>query len=71
MKCQRCGNRRVVGINAKCNDLCYAELNGNEMDGYVPTDIGIGGGDYVDIIYCLDCGQLQGNWPLAQCELES
>lgn len=43
---------------------------GGEEDGYVPDDIGVGGGDYLKVIYCADCGQLQGGWPLPKCELE-
>lgn len=38
--------------------------NNIEFDGYVPDDLGIGGGDYVEFDLCLDCGQVQGTWPL-------
>jgi hypothetical protein len=31
---------------------------------------GIGGDDYVEIHYCLDCGQLQGNFPLPPIAME-
>lgn len=30
----------------------------------------IGGGDYLVFAYCLDCGQMQGEWPLKKTELE-
>jgi hypothetical protein len=30
-----------------------------EYDGYVPTGIGIGGNDYLEFDYCLNCGQIQ------------
>lgn len=64
MECQKCKADRVASINAKCSDLCFAEYNGKEKDGYVPKDMGIGGGDYVEIDYCLECGRIQGDFPL-------
>ena len=39
-------------------------------DGYVPYDMGVGGGDYFKLKWCLDCGQIQGAFPLPQTELE-
>jgi hypothetical protein len=36
----------------------------HEHDGYVPSNLGIGSGDYIEIQYCLDCGQLQGEFPI-------
>jgi hypothetical protein len=32
-------------------------------NGYVPSGLGIGGGDYIDFKLCLSCGQIQGEWP--------
>lgn len=70
MQCQRCQSERVAKAVAKCSDCCYVTLADKEIDGYVPDDIGIGGGDYVKIQWCLNCGQIQGNFPLEPCELE-
>jgi hypothetical protein len=70
MNCIRCASRRILTANAHCKDLGYFEINGASHDGYVPDDLGIGGGDGVDILLCLDCGQLQGVWPLPQSKLE-
>ena len=58
----KCGSKRIASIGAKCSDLCYTELPGRpDIDGYVPDGIGIGGGDYVEFDYCLDCGQMQSD----------
>lgn len=72
MKCQRCESDRIMSINAKCSDLCFADIKGNEKDGYVPRDIGLKdtSGDYVELDYCLNCGQIQGNFPVDECALE-
>lgn len=32
----------------------------------MPTGLGIGSGGYVEFRLCLDCGRVQGEWPIAQ-----
>ena len=72
MKCQRCNSKRILKAGCKCSDMFYASIGDKEYDGYVPNDLGIGGryGDYLDIEFCLDCGQLQGQFPLPISEIE-
>jgi hypothetical protein len=70
MACQKCEGERIVNINAKCSDLCFASIGDKEKDGYVPDDMGVGGGDYVEFSMCLECGQVQGNFPLPKSRLE-
>jgi hypothetical protein len=50
--------------------MCSIDLAGRHYHGYVPRDLGIGGGDDVQMTFCLDCGQLQGAFPLPLAELE-
>jgi hypothetical protein len=64
MKCQKCESERLCYICSKSSDLNNGVVVGTEFDGYVPDDIGIGGGDYVDFTWCLECGQIQGQFPL-------
>ena len=59
----KCGSDRIASVTAKCSDCCCVEFGSASHDGYVPGDIGIGGGDYVEFSYCLECGQIQGTWP--------
>lgn len=70
MKCQKCQSSRVAEVGGKCSDLCHASLGDRSHNGYVPDDLGVGGGDYLDVTYCLDCGYLQGKWPLPKSKLE-
>lgn len=72
MKCQRCGSSRVISAGAKCADRFSAHIAsvGAEYDGYVPTDVGLGGGDYMRAELCLDCGQVQGKFPLPASRME-
>ena len=70
MSCIRCNSDRILSVNAHSKDLGCFEIYSQEHDGYVPEDLGIGGGDDVEFDLCLDCGQMQGKWPLPQSKLE-
>lgn len=72
MNCQRCKSRRILSAGCTCSDMFYASIQGKEYDGYVPNDLGVGGryGYDLDIEVCLDCGQLQGKFPLPVAEME-
>lgn len=71
MNC-KCGSKRIVDVVGKTSDLCNVRFTqtGKEKDGYVPDDMNIGGGDYLDFSLCLNCGQIQGEWPLEIFEEE-
>lgn len=64
IKCQRCsGTKKLYSISAKCSDLYSHEHHGGKSyDGYVPDWIGEYG-DYVQFTICRHCGQVQGEWP--------
>ena len=70
MDCKRCGSNRILVASAHCRDLGCFEIAGQEHNGYVPDDLGIGGGDDVAFDLCLDCGQMQGDWPLPHSKME-
>ncbi len=75
MSCSKCNSIRIAYINSKCSDCFSAQITIDkdhdiDYDGYVPDDMGIGGGDNVKFSYCLDCGQIQGKWPKPMTELE-
>jgi hypothetical protein len=50
--------------------MCFVEANNKERNNYVPYDMGIGGGDYIEFSFCMNCGQIAGKWPLPQTEME-
>lgn len=70
VKCQRCGSHRVASVSGKCSDLGSFSIRSIYHDGNMPGDVGIGGGDYIKFDYCLDCGQLQGDFPLPISDIE-
>lgn len=66
--CQVCASSRIITVSGKCSDLFSAGHQGKEYDGYVPSNLEIGGGDYMEFDYCLDCGRIQGQFPVATPE---
>lgn len=64
-KCQNCESERILKIQGKCSDrFGMWGNNGQEYYGYVPDNIGIGGNDNIEFSYCLECGQIQGEFPV-------
>lgn len=70
MSCQRCKSTRVADISTKCSDRCNVVIGNYNKSDYSPSDMGVGGGDYVRFRWCLECGQIQGEWPLEKSEAE-
>lgn len=70
MICKNCQSKRIAVVTGKCDDRCSVTVNDTALEGYVPEDLAIGGGDYITIKFCMNCGQMQNNFPLAISELE-
>lgn len=54
---------RILTVTAKCSDLCatkFTDENGKETesDSYVPENIGIGGGDYIELEIDVETGMI-------------
>jgi hypothetical protein len=69
--CQKCKSDRIITAQGKVSDCFDAHIGEKDYNGYVPGDLGIGSGDYMEVEYCADCGQMQGDFPLQPTELES
>ena len=66
--CTKCKSDRILAVSAKCSDLCvcsWQSKDGKEQEhiGYVPDIIGDRYGDYVELDLCLECGQVQDEFP--------
>lgn len=72
VECQRCNSERIVYVNARAKSLHTYRFHNYEHEGYALDDLGIGGvgGDETEFEFCLDCGQIQGLWPLKVTSLE-
>ena len=61
----------ILEITAKCDDRCSVVIAGKniKVQGYVPHNLGIGGGDYIRLTIDTTNGQIVGWKPLTQEEL--
>ena len=66
-ECIKCKSTRIASIQGKTSDCNDIKIGEHEHDGYVPDDMNIGGGDYLEFDLCLNCGTVQAEWPLPEC----
>ena len=65
IKCDRCKSNKIAGIFAKCCDQFTLSYKDKSKNCYVPRNIGLGDmEDYIEISYCIECGKIQGKFPL-------
>jgi hypothetical protein len=69
--CQRCGSSRVLEVSGNVANTCCIVMGQNEVVDCVPDNLGIGGGDFMEFEYCLECGQIQDTFPVDDPEWES
>lgn len=57
----KCGSVKIIEINGKCGDLfSVKELEtGRTREGYIPSELGLGHGDYINFRLCLSCMTIQ------------
>jgi hypothetical protein len=69
MNCQRCDSERILRVCIKNNDCFNAEFMGrNFRFGSYPYVKNIVNGDYTEPDICLECGQVQGKFPIGDLD---
>ena len=70
-KCQRCESNKLFSMNAKFNDMFTFTYQGKNHDtpDYAPNVDNICDSDYAFPEICLECGQVQGNFPVDDDEI--
>ena len=61
--CHRCGGKQVASVFTKAPDATWWRLGAHEHEGILSYS-GVGSGENVQFDYCIDCGQIQGEWPM-------
>jgi hypothetical protein len=69
--CQKCNSQRIADIQAKHSDCFNISIGNREHDGYAPKIPNVCGGDYTRFELCLDCGQVQGKFPIDTLDMEN
>lgn len=76
-RCISCHSFRIACVSGKTSDMCSVTMSSPadeddivEQVGYVPGDMNIGGGDYIEFRFCLECGQIQAEYPTPLTEME-
>jgi hypothetical protein len=70
-----CGSERILQVTAKCSDMCSVSFANSFGDisasnGYVPSGIGLGNdSDYIEIDLCMECGKVQGKFPVTDAKV--
>jgi len=68
-----CNSDRIASICGKTSDMCSFQYKDIDANGYVPQGIVIGEdgyGDYIQFKFCLECGKIQGNFPISDEQVE-
>ncbi len=60
---------RVVAYAKDAHYLRVPHLDFTQEEGYLMGCLGIGHSDGPDIMYCLECGQLDGEFPVPEAPL--
>jgi hypothetical protein len=68
--CTECRSQRLVSVLSHAADRHLVKMGNVEHCDYLPKDMGIGGGDDNHFTLCLNCGQVQGAWPVAETQIE-
>ena len=66
-KCDQCGSDRLYGLVSNARDCNYSKLPGEpewSERGYAPFVESISNGDGADFTVCLECGKIQGKFPV-------
>jgi hypothetical protein len=69
--CQKCNSKRIADIQAKHSDCFNISIGNREHDGYAPEIPNVCGGDYTRFELYLDCGQVQGKFPIDPLDMEN
>ncbi len=63
MNCQKCNSDRVLGVSAKAKDMHHYSFKNETIDQTYALNFN-SYGDYTEFKVCMDCGQMQGEFPM-------
>ena len=60
-----CGSARILSVSGKTSDGCCMDYGDVQYDGYIPSGLNLGHGDYLEFDLCLECGHIKGTFPIS------
>jgi hypothetical protein len=69
-ECTKCNSPRIAIVGGKCSDMAWVNIESDNVDYQGYAMIFDNGGDYINIDICLDCGQVQGKFPISRKEIK-
>jgi hypothetical protein len=70
MGCKRCSSDRVVCVDSYYDELTFIVREHAYYD-FTPADAKLGGTSYFHFLLCMNCGQVQGTFPLPLTRFET
>jgi len=72
LKCDSCESERVATVEGDITNGFRLTIKEENFTEYVPRDIGFGiDGNYMKFKYCLNCGKIQGIFPVSDPDSEN
>ena len=69
--CSKCGSSRILYVAGKTDKSCSLFYGDRiKKKSFVPDGLNIGFGDFINVYVCLDCGHLNGEWPVPESQME-
>ncbi len=67
-KCDKCESDRLLTVYVQGRDTHSLEYQGKDYQGYMEEGLGLRGnyGDAIQFKLCLDCGKVQGKFPIPE-----
>jgi hypothetical protein len=70
MSCKRCSSERIVCVDSYYDELSLIVREYTYSD-LTPADLKLGGTSYFHFLLCMNCGQVQGTFPLPLAKFET
>jgi hypothetical protein len=67
-QCDKCKSDRLLMVYVQGRDMHQLEYKGQDYEGYMVQGLGLYGnyGDATQFKLCMECGKIQGNFPIPE-----
>lgn len=71
--CDKCDSIKLLEVYVQGRDTHHLDYKEMEIDGYMPEGLNLYGnyGDAIQFKLCMDCGKVQGKFPVSEEDIET